>query len=177
MKRPAANFVSTAWIVFGILFLFFGEKALPIVYKIFPGGLTVQYFNGIQFDAYIQSETERKVEKGYSEGSLWQDVQKESFSAIWKGFVKIPEDDTYHFKILSDDGSRLFINEECIIDHWGEHDFIPKTGRVFLKRGKYPIRIEYFNKGPIGKIRLKWYAKNDQIDSGSVLGTPFLSKW
>ena len=117
-----------------------------------------------------------KVSTGYSkENPAWR-VSKGNFSAVWEGFIKIPADDLYYFKILSDDGSRLFINNKLIIDHWGVHYFIPKIGKIRLEKGKYSIRIEYFNKRGVGKIRLKWYAKNAKIQSGSVLGAPFVSK-
>jgi len=176
MKQTVLKIVSTAWIVFGLSVLFWGERALLVVFKIFPGGLEVCYYKGLEFNRCVASRTERKVEKGYSKYAPTWRVPKETFSAIWKGFIKIPEDNEYLFKLLSDDGSRLFINQQLVIDHWGEHYFIPKTGRIFLKKGKYPIRIEYFNKGPVGKIRLKWYTKNNDIVALGVLGVPYLSK-
>jgi alpha-L-fucosidase len=62
------------------------------------------------------------------------------------GYLLVKVDDAYTFNLTSDDGSRLFIGEELIIDNDGLHG--PKTlsGVAALAAGWHPIRVEWFNK-------------------------------
>jgi hypothetical protein len=66
------------------------------------------------------------------------------FGAVWEGYVEVPVSGTYTFFINSDDGSKLYINGELMIDHDGDHSAIQKNGQTILAAGKHAIRIEYF---------------------------------
>lgn len=171
------NIRPTIIVIISLIVLMSGKEIESSLHFIFPEGITVTYYNGSDFSHKIATVTKKKIQLGYSKKNDNRKMPIGDFSAVWEGFIKIPADDIYRFKLLSNDGSRLFIDEKLIIDHWAEHDFIPKVGKTRLKKGKYPIRIEYFNKGEVGKIRLKWYAKRARIPSGSVLGVPYISKW
>ena len=80
----------------------------------------------------------------------------ENFYIDFDGFIYIPEDGEYKFRLTSDDGSRLYINNQMIIDHDGYHGADTKDGRVRLEKGYYPILVEYFQ-GLGGKtLYLNW---------------------
>ncbi|MGH7338980.1 MAG: PA14 domain-containing protein, partial [Candidatus Rokuibacteriota bacterium] len=50
------------------------------------------------------------------------------FAARWTGQIRVDEAGTYTFTLASDDGSRLFINDQLVINHGGLHGFTEKTG-------------------------------------------------
>ena len=66
------------------------------------------------------------------------------FIVHYEGFVSVSEDDVYIFTISSDDGSRVFVNGERLIDNDGLHGLVTKTGQAALKAGVHSIRVEYF---------------------------------
>lgn len=66
------------------------------------------------------------------------------FGVVMEGYVEIPTTGIHTFFINSDDGSKLYINDELLIDHDGDHSAISKTGQAILAAGKHKIRIEYF---------------------------------
>ncbi|MHA7812123.1 MAG: family 16 glycoside hydrolase [Phycisphaerales bacterium] len=69
----------------------------------------------------------------------------------------VEEAGEYAFMLTSDDGSRLTLNGEVIIDHDGLHGAIPKTSeRVFLEQGWHPLRIDHFEAGGASVLRLEW---------------------
>lgn len=70
--------------------------------------------------------------------------RQDFFALVMHGHLRIDEDGLYRLIILSDDGSKLRLGEDWIIDNDGNHP--PKAvGRlVRLKQGYHPIRIEYF---------------------------------
>lgn len=60
------------------------------------------------------------------------------------GFIKIERTGNYTFYLTSDDGSRLFINNEEIINNDGLHSNKEVSGKVFLDKGLIPFKIFYF---------------------------------
>ena len=68
------------------------------------------------------------------------------FAVVMEGYIEVAQTGTQTFFLNSDDGSKLYINDELIIDHDGDHSAIKKTGQTILAAGKHKIRIEYFER-------------------------------
>jgi hypothetical protein len=86
-------------------------------------------------------------------------VGKEKFGFIFKGAIKIKKKGIYTFYILSNDGSKLYVNSNEIIDNDGRHGPVEKSGKIALKVGYYPIKVEYFQNGGGQALALKWSTK------------------
>lgn len=91
-----------------------------------------------------------------------QDISdfKERFALLVKGNLRIPESSSYNFRIISDDGSRLYIDNEVVADNWGFHGPDAKDAEVYLKAGDHPIEIEYFQGGSGGALSLQWFNRD-----------------
>lgn len=84
------------------------------------------------------------------------------FALEMTGYIRIPKDNNYLFRMISDDGSKLWINDELIIDHDGLHGADARDGEMALKAGIHPIKVEYFQ-GLGGKnIVLQWASFDNQ---------------
>ena len=59
----------------------------------------------------------------------------------------IDSEDIYTFYLMSNDGSKLFIDDKLVINFDGMHGFSTKTGKIKLTKGIHKIRIEYFQAG------------------------------
>lgn len=70
---------------------------------------------------------------------------KDNIGLIITGYVNIPTDGIYTFALLSDDGSRLFVDGEIVADNDGAHSPREIVGQKALKAGLHPIRVEYFD--------------------------------
>lgn len=68
-------------------------------------------------------------------------------AAVFDGRIQIPNDGNYTFYLASDDGSKLYINDQLVIDNDGDHGVVLKTGTVQLTSGVQNIRVEWFNLG------------------------------
>lgn len=66
---------------------------------------------------------------------------------VFQGLINIEAEGLYKFSTLSDDGSRLYIDGKLIVDNDGDHGVQEKQGSVNLTKGKYQIKVEYFNAG------------------------------
>jgi plastocyanin len=63
---------------------------------------------------------------------------------------------TYTFRLRSDDGSKLYIDDELVIDHDGLHGAEDKDGDVQLDEGVHKLRVEHFEAGGEQELRLSW---------------------
>ena len=80
----------------------------------------------------------------------------EWFGVQYTGQFEVEQDGIYVFRLNSDDGSRLYINNLLLINNDGVHPAQSKSGSIPLKRGPNQIRVDYFQ-GPRAKIALQLY--------------------
>jgi hexosaminidase len=68
----------------------------------------------------------------------------ENLALVFDGYVEIPGEGIYTFYVNSDDGTRLYIDGDLIVDNDGPHGAIEKSGQAALRTGKHAIRLEYY---------------------------------
>jgi hypothetical protein len=86
--------------------------------------------------------------------SLTRKKQKDKFAFEFLGYLKIEKDDIYTFYLESDDGSKLLIDNEEIINNGGYHGTVEKTGRAALKKGYHKIHVLYFDAGGDNSLKV-----------------------
>ena len=70
--------------------------------------------------------------------------RENAFGIVLEGYVDLTTTDTYTFFTRSDDGSKLYINGDLVVDNDGNHGAFWEYGTTILEKGKHHIRIEYF---------------------------------
>lgn len=80
----------------------------------------------------------------FSLAELPVERSEDHFAAIFSSNLKIAEAGTYRFRLSSDDGSRLIIDNKCVADNDGSHSFNPVVGTIQLDKGSHIIKVEYF---------------------------------
>lgn len=95
------------------------------------------------------------------------------FSARFLGFIRIDTAGSYTFYTNSDDGSKLFINNQLVVSNDGEHAAQEVSGSITLSPGWYPIKVEYFNSIGSGSLATSYQgpAIVKQAIPGSILST------
>ncbi|MGK5440440.1 family 16 glycoside hydrolase [Micromonospora sp. URMC 105] len=81
---------------------------------------------------------------------------EDQFVAQVLGNITIPSAGDYTFRLISDDGSRLLIDDSVVVNHDGLHPPTPKDGTVNLSAGYHSLRIDHFERGGGQQIRLEW---------------------
>jgi hexosaminidase len=76
-----------------------------------------------------------------------------NYALVFKGYVRVPTDGIYAFYLNSDDGSRLLIGGDIVVDNDGLHAAVEQSGQVILKAGNHPIEVSFFQAG--GEQRLE----------------------
>jgi beta-glucosidase len=84
-------------------------------------------------------------------------LPEDGFSVRWTGKLTPPKSGLYALGLLSDDGSRLYLDGKLVVDDWGDHPPTLKTAQMELSGGKaYDLRLEYFE-GIVGaSVELLW---------------------
>ena len=80
----------------------------------------------------------------------------EHFGMVFEGKITAPQAGIYQFKIASDDGSRLIIDGNTVIEHDGLHGASTKNAQISLTSGAHRIRVEYFAYGKPNSLQAFW---------------------
>jgi hypothetical protein len=84
-------------------------------------------------------------------------VPADNFMVRWTGQVEAPTTATYTFYTQTDDGVRLWVNNEQLIDNWTDHSNTQDSGSIRLTAGqRYDIQLEYYENGGDAVCQLLW---------------------
>ncbi|WP_048825386.1 PA14 domain-containing protein [Hymenobacter sp. DG25B] len=116
-----------------------------------------QYYNGRSFEelAYTRTDPTIDFDWTYSSPGPGQPPQRfrspapgvsgDDFSIRWTGHLYVPVTGLYTFRILSDDGMRVWIGGKRVLSSWRDQRVTAVTTQVQLTGGRYyPIRVEYY---------------------------------
>ena len=87
-------------------------------------------------------------------------VPARDWSARWRGNIAAPADGTYLFSVTSDDGARLFIDGQLVIDNWAGRGRSTIQGQMYLPAGRHRIRLDYFQRTGDSSVSLGWLPPN-----------------
>jgi hexosaminidase len=89
-----------------------------------------------------------------SQVALRGDEAPEKYGVHLRGYVHVPDDTLYTFYLACDDGGKLRIDGELVVDHDGQHDATEKAGQVALRAGYHALDLVYFQAGGGVALRL-----------------------
>ncbi|MBO9634709.1 MAG: alpha-L-fucosidase [Chitinophagaceae bacterium] len=81
---------------------------------------------------------------------------KEEYAFVFDGWIRIPLDGVYTFYLTSDDGSRMFLNDQLIVDNDGLHGEIEKAKDIALAKGYHKIKVQYFERSGTDNLEVSW---------------------
>ena len=88
-------------------------------------------------------------------GSPDASIDADSFSVRWTGQLTVPSTGTYTFQVVTDDGVRLWVDGQLVVDKWQSP--ADASGTLALEAGKkYDIRMEYFEGLKSAFAKLYW---------------------
>lgn len=120
------------------------------------GGLAAQYFHNIDFTGLSAERTEA-VDFNWGSGSPTSGVDPDTFSVRWSGQVEPLYSEQYTFYTTSNQGVRLWIDGQLLIDHWDPHNTEVDSASVALTAGqRVDLRLDYFEQFGSAEIHLEW---------------------
>lgn len=118
-------------------------------------GLKGEYFDNedLKGDPALVRNDER-IDFHWGEGSYRDGGPVDHFAVRWTGYYVPPANDDYRFYTSADDGVRLYVNDELVIDDWRRHGETLNTYLKHLEAGKpYNLRLEYFENVGTATVR------------------------
>jgi regulation of enolase protein 1 (concanavalin A-like superfamily) len=122
-------------------------------------GLSAQYFDNSNFTALKTTRTDATVDFNWAQSAPVGAglTNPDTFSVRWSGFVQPQYSETYTFYTTSDDGVRLWVNGQQIINNWTIHGATENSGSIALSAGqKYDLRLEFYENAGDAVARLAW---------------------
>jgi hexosaminidase len=113
------------------------------------GALKYYYVPG-KFGHTLEIDTSLATKKGLASQISINKIQGKAreYGLIFMGYINVNEDANFEFSLYSDDGSKLYIDNQLIIDNDSKHARYEKSAGVALKSGLHKIKIAYFDDGP-----------------------------
>ena len=120
-------------------------------------GLAAVYYNNINLTGTTLTRTDATINFDFATGSPGASIAPDTFSARWIGQIEPRFSETYTFTTTSDDGVRLWVNNQLLIDQWNDHAVKQHSGTIALVAGERPaIRLEYYENTGAAVIKLQW---------------------
>jgi hypothetical protein len=112
----------------------------------------VEYFNNTTLSgAPVVVRDEARVSNNWGTSSPAPGVNPTNWSARWSRQISA-EAGQYRLILTSDDGSRLFINNQLILDNWAVQAPTRRAVDYFTNGGVLNVRIEFFNAGGAAQL-------------------------
>ena len=118
------------------------------------GGLKVRYYPNDSWSGTPMKE----LESGPVQFE-WDDKNRlvpAPFSVVYEGKIYIPETGKTTFYLASDDGSRLEIDGETVIDNGGVHALRVRSHEKHFEQGWHDIKIDYQDIGGGSALQFWW---------------------
>ncbi|RRA49359.1 PA14 domain-containing protein [Acidipila sp. EB88] len=82
----------------------------------------------------------------------------EWFGIDYHGAFQVKEPGAYEFTVLADDGAKLYIDDELVVDADNLHNLETASGKVTLQPGWHTLHLPYFQ-GPPNAVALQLFVK------------------
>lgn len=120
-------------------------------------GLTADYYNGTEFNTWRLTQVDTTILFNWGTGRPNRNVNVDNISIRWQGKIEPRAAGEYTFYVNSDNGRRLWINNQLIIDKWLDDYDIEYEGNITLQANQlYDIKLEYFESTGGAYCRLEW---------------------
>ena len=112
-------------------------------------GLKAEFFDNPTLSGRpILTRVDSHINFDWPTGRPSPQLSSDRFSVRWSGKIRASDSGPHAFRARSDDGIRVFLNDELIIDDWQDHSPRTVTAIHALEAGKiYSLRIDYHNRG------------------------------
>ncbi|MCJ7776846.1 MAG: glycoside hydrolase family 3 C-terminal domain-containing protein, partial [Sedimentisphaerales bacterium] len=109
-------------------------------------GLNAEYFNNMTLQGTpVLTRVDATVNFDWAGGSPGSGVNANNFSARWTGKLVVPTSGLYEIGMNTDDGFRLYLNGQLLINDWNDHAARYTSVSVQLTAGQQnDLIIEYY---------------------------------
>lgn len=142
----------------------------------------VSYWNNktLTGEPLVQS-SEANLDWDWGTGSPHAALPADGFSARWSRYIDVPAG-RYRFTATADDGIRVYVDNNLIINQWSDHPAQTFTADIALTAGHHLVVVEYYENtglaiarlayGPAAVTPVNWYG--EYFNNRTLSGAPVL---
>ncbi len=124
-----------------------------------PGGAGVlgEYYDNDNFTGALIQRVDATIDFDWVLGAPFPSMGTNEFSIRWTGWVTPAFSQTYTFYTVTDDGVRLWVNNQLVIDSWIDQAAIERSGTIALTANvPVALRMEFYERAGEAVARLSW---------------------
>jgi hypothetical protein len=119
------------------------EQTIPVTVTPYQNGLLGHYYDDNQLNNFFLRKTRVDATVNNNNAVPSEIKQTTAYSVRWKGYVLPAFSENYTFYVNTNKGARLWVNNQLIIDNWGNSNQAESQGAINLTAGtKYLIRLD-----------------------------------
>lgn len=127
-------------------------------------GLKAEFYDGTNFERFVSEKYVDKIQLAWYSEPPVPGINPHECSIRWTGKLKPALSGNYSFSARVDDGIRVFIDGQLIINQWQLNDEGKFEGSLDLIADKeYDLVVEYFNALYEGEIQLLWKKNKKEL--------------
>ncbi|QQS39036.1 hypothetical protein IPM62_00240 [Candidatus Woesebacteria bacterium] len=119
-------------------------------------GLTGNYFDNENFTGYKITRIDPDIDFDWSFDTPSPEIDDGSYSIRWTGQLETRNRGNYRFRLNSNDGSRLTIDDKIVINKWKDGKSQAQGNILLDKNTRYNIVVEYYKVAGRAEIKLDW---------------------
>ena len=146
--------------------------AVPLPPAVIEPRVSYSYYEG-NWNSLPLFDALQPVKTGSLDNYSLAPREQDNFYAFrFDSRISVATAGAYTFYTSSDDGSRLYVNNQLVVDNDGLHPKIEKNGVITLASGEHDVRVEYFEKNGGDALEVQWSGPG--IDKEIIPATAFV---
>lgn len=148
LGRPAAAQLATRWGIRAALWV--GGATAFVLLALRPwqaeevGSWRGAYYPTEELDGRPDMARVVDIDFDWGKEGPTDSIAADRFSARWDTCLALDEDVDAAFQVVSDDGSRIWIDGKVVVNNWEKHKPTAKGKRIALAAGVHHLRVDYF---------------------------------
>ena len=127
-------------------------------------GLKGVYYDNIDFTEFALCRRDSAVNFNWSAGAPDPSMGNESYSVRWTGQIRPEFSEVYTFYVVSDDGAKLWVDGQEVVDSWYNHGAASFHGYITLTaEALYDLQLDFFEASGDAVVQLYWSSPSQPI--------------
>jgi glucose/arabinose dehydrogenase len=153
------------------------------------GGYAAEFLVGRELQGMpVLTRNDDAVDFDWGGGAPGDGVPADNFSARWTKSLEVADAGTYKFTVTADDGVRLFVDGDKVLDKWFGQSRTTYTVTRELAAGDHELKLEYFEGSGDAVAKLAYERTSEPppppagafaaeyFDNSSLSGDPVLTR-
>jgi beta-glucosidase len=133
-------------------------------------GLTASFYKDLEPGNQLVKQVKvNQINASYTFMPPDATLPTDHYSIRYEGVITVPNSGYYHLALKGNDGFRLFLNGQLLVNQWDKISYHQKAAKVYLEKGKaYPIKVEFYESKGNGLIKFLWAKDGDDLAAQKI---------